>query len=207
MRAMLWMGSGVVALAVVVGAGRLWAESEEKPAKPAPRTRVALLNLTYVIKNYDKYKHFQEELRKVVKPSQQKMEELHAREEKLRKEMRQADLSQTKKENIESKVKSLQRRLEDIYAEGKVVVAKKSDVAMKTLYLDVVHAAQAYTKAHDFDLLLHYNDATSEEEMNCVQNITRKLNTGGLTPVYAVPGIDISKGVTDLLNQDKGAAQ
>ncbi len=77
MRAMFWMGSVVVALAVVIGAGRLWAENkEEKPAKAAkaeaPRTRIALINLSYVIRNYKKYTKFQEDLKTTMKPFQER---------------------------------------------------------------------------------------------------------------------------------------
>src|SRR5581483_8728783 len=82
MRAVLWMGSVVVASVVVIGASRLWAESKEK--KPASRTRIGLVNLTYVIKNYDKYKEFQLEVKKFVEPFQERDAELRSQLEELR---------------------------------------------------------------------------------------------------------------------------
>ncbi len=47
MRAMSCAVSLVMALAALIGAGRLWADNKDEwPAKAAPRTRVALVNLT-----------------------------------------------------------------------------------------------------------------------------------------------------------------
>ena len=59
--------------------------------QPTPaRTRIALLNLTYVIKNYDKYKHFQEEIKGIVEPFQTKDADLRHQLEELRKKVEAA---------------------------------------------------------------------------------------------------------------------
>jgi Skp family chaperone for outer membrane proteins len=205
MRAMLWMGSGVVALAVVVGAGRLWAESkEQKPAKAAkvqaPRTRIALINLTYVIKNYKKYTEFQEDIKTVIAPYQERDKKLRAKVEKLKQRKPDSTLVPAKAEDVESALKKLNREKEILDEKAKKAIGKKSDETMKILYLDVVQAAQRYAAAHDFDLVLHYNDATNEEDYVSVPNIARKLNTGALMPVFAAPGMDVSKEVVALLN-------
>src|SRR5205823_1731107 len=45
--------AGVLILGVAVYAGsRLWAQNTSGAARPAPTTRIALINLPYVIKNY-----------------------------------------------------------------------------------------------------------------------------------------------------------
>lgn len=72
----------VVTVAIVVGASRLWAENKGK--KPAPRTRIGLFNLAYVVKNYDKYKQFQEETKGIIEPFQKRDAKLRARLEQLR---------------------------------------------------------------------------------------------------------------------------
>src|SRR6185437_14226636 len=106
MRAMLWMGSVVVALAVVIGAGRLWAENkEQKPAKAAktemPRTRIAIVNLTFVIKNYDKYKTFQEDLKKAVEPFQERERKLRAKADKLKQRKQSSTILPANAEDID----------------------------------------------------------------------------------------------------------
>jgi len=203
-------GSLVLILAALIGAGRLWAESkEQKLAKPVPRTRVALLNLTAVIKNYDKYKYFQEEIKKVVDPFLRKELHLRQKAEALQKKFEEAAnaAQPISREEYEEQAKELRRKKEDLDTKARKAVGKKNDEAMKALFLDVEEAAKRYAIAHDFDLLLHYNDATTEEDMNCVQNIARKLKTEGFLPIYSAPGIDISKDIIELLNRNKDAAQ
>src|SRR5262249_1696264 len=51
--------AGVLILGGAVYAGsRRWAQKTCGAARPAPTTRIALINLPYVIKNYEKYKSF-----------------------------------------------------------------------------------------------------------------------------------------------------
>jgi len=207
---MLWMGSVVVALAVVIGAGRLWAENkEQKPAKAAktemPRTRIAIVNLTFVIKNYDKYKTFQEDLKKAVEPFQERERKLRAKADKLKQRKQSSTILPANAEDIDGALKTVQREKEDNDEKAKKAIGKKSDKEMKILFLDVEEAAKRYAIAHDFDLVLHYNDATTKEDCESVQNIARKLNTGALMPMYAAPGMDISSALVKLLNQ--GVAQ
>jgi Skp family chaperone for outer membrane proteins len=199
---MLWAGCVVVALAGVVGMGRLWAEGKDKKtAKPAaPKTRVALINLTGVIKNYEKYKNFHKEIEATAKPFQERDKTMRARAEKLAKELQVPDLPAEKKEKIAASLKKLQRQAEDNSAKAKLTLGKKSDTQMKTLYEDVLEAGKRYAAAHDFDLVLHYNDATTQPDRSSVPNIARKLQAGALMPVYVTDGLDITQEITDLLN-------
>lgn len=208
MRAVLWMGGVVVALAAVVGASRLWAESKEK--KPAPRTRIGILNLTYVIKNYDKYKEFQEEIKKYVEPYQKRDAELRQQLKELRSQAEKSSLipakgedrdEKEKKEELDEKAKKIQRKIEENSEKIKKKLAQKSDEEMKIVYLDVANAAQKYARAHDLDLVLHYNDAITEQDFFSAPNIARKLNTGALMPVYSIRSIDISEDVVAILNK------
>lgn len=208
MRSVLWMGGVVVALAAVVGASRLWAESKEK--KPAPRTRIGIINLTYVIKNYDKYKEFQEEIKKYVEPYQKRDAELRQQLKELRSQAEKSSLvpakgedgdEKEKKEELEEKAKKIQRRIEENSEKIKKKLGQKSDEEMKIVYLDVSNAAQEYARSHELDLVLHYNDATTEQDYFSAQNIARKLNTGAFMPVYVKPSMDISKDLASILNQ------
>ncbi len=208
MRAVLWMGSVVVASVVVIGASRLWAESKEK--KPASRTRIGLVNLTYVIKNYDKYKEFQLEVKKFVEPFQERDAELRSQLEELRKKAAKPSLvptagedseEKTKDEALEEKAKKIQREIEDNNAKVKLKMGKRSDDKMKVLYKDVMEATQSYATTHDLDLVLHYNDAITHEDLLSAQNIARKLNTGALMPLYSKEELDISLDLVALLNQ------
>jgi Skp family chaperone for outer membrane proteins len=208
MRAVLWVGSVIVALVAVVGASRLWAESKEK--KPAPRTRIGLVNLKYVVTNYDKYKQFREEMKAVIEPCQKRDAELRSKLEELRKKVENPSLLQTagkdrngksEKEKLEKKVKEIQREIEENKETITKKLGKRSDDQMKVIYKDMMEATQSYATTHDLDLVLHYNDAITHEDFLSAQNIARKLNTGGLMPLYSKEEMDISQDLVAMLNQ------
>jgi Skp family chaperone for outer membrane proteins len=204
-------GGGLVALGVLCYVGSMWAQAQQTSppvqAAAAPRTRIALLNLTFVIKNYEKYVHFQAEIKKTIDPFQGSLMDLHKKAEELRAKFEAAakTAQPMSRDDFDRQAKELQRKKEDLEAEAKMMISKKSDEVMKILYLDVVRAAQGYAQSRDFDLVLHYNDATNEAEYVSVQNIARKLNTGALMPLYAGAGMDISKEVVALLNYNLGS--
>jgi Skp family chaperone for outer membrane proteins len=176
------------------------------PSAPL-RTRIAILNLTYVIKNYDKYKRFQDEIKVFIEPFQKKDTELRQKLEELRKAAgnppRQGQPSQG--EELEKQAREIQRQLEDNAAEIKLKLGKRSDDEMKTVYLDVCTAVQSYARSHDFDLVLHYNDAVTESDFLSPQNIARKLNTGALMPMTFQPSMDISQDIVKILNYNVSA--
>jgi Skp family chaperone for outer membrane proteins len=198
----LFVAGGILALGVLCYVGRLWAQqtpSTGPSAQGAPRTRIALINLTYVVKYYDKYKVYQEEMKGAIQPFQARDKEYRRQAEELAKSVPTPPPAD-KREEIEHKMKEFKRKIEDNDTEAKLAVSKKSDEQMKILYHDVVTAAQSYAVSRDFDLVLHYNDATTEEDFLSTQNIARKLQSGALMPLWAAQGMDISKEVVAMLN-------
>ena len=212
MRAMLWMGGVVVTLAALIGAGHLVAESKEEQP-PVPHTRIALLNLNYVINHYDKFKHFQQELKETMQPFQQKDAQLRKKMEKLRAEAEQfaRDLNkgeangksiQQKKDALEGRARELQRAVEDNSIQARLLLNKKSAEEMKSLFRDVEQAVKRYAPAHHLDVVLQYNEPITPAEYFSTPNMHRKLDCGPLMPLTSTPGIDISKDISDLLNFD-----
>lgn len=192
-----------VSVAVVLGAGRLFADGEEKKAakEPSPLARIALLNLTYVIKNYDKYNDFQREIKNDVEP-------FHKRDKKLKKLIEEAEQQKEKAkgnpkemEAVEEKLKQLKREVEDNQAEVKKSIGKKSDEEMLILFKDVFEAAKHYAAGNGIELVLHYNDAVTDKDFMSPQNIARKFNTDALMPLYAASGLDISREIVKSLNE------
>lgn len=177
------------------------AQNTAKPSTPA-RTRIALLNLTYVIKNYEKYKHFQQEIKGIVEPFHTKDQNLRHQLEELRKN---AEKQPDQRMELQRKAKEIQNKIEDNSMEAKIKLGKRSDDEMKILFLDVYQAVQGYARSHDFELVLHYNDAVTKDDFLSAQNIARKLNTGALMPLYMMDSMDISQDVVRLLNYNVSA--
>lgn len=178
---------------------------DDRPAPSAGRTRIALINLGYVVKHYEKFKTFQQEIKDAVQPFQKRDADMKARGEALAKQLQDPNLEADKKPEIEKKLRQLQRKLEDNNVEAKQLIGKKSDEHTRTLYEDVEKAARRYAAGHGIDLVLQYNEATTDEELHSTANITRKLQAGALIPLHAASGIDVSKQLVEALNDDLNA--
>ena len=98
-------------------------------------------------------------------------------------------------------MKDLQRQAEANSAKSKKVLGAMSDEQMKAIYQDVTDAAKNYAVAHNLDLVLHYNDATTRQDYQSAVNIARRVQTVALMPLYATPGMDISEELVKILNE------
>jgi Skp family chaperone for outer membrane proteins len=200
----VFVAGGTLVLAALVYGSRVG--SQAAPPKPAPRPRIALLNLTYVVKNYKKFETFQHEIKKAIEPYQQRDANLKAKVEAVAKQAQDEDLAEKKKEALSERLKLLQRQVEDNNTAAKKFLSEKGDKTMKVLYEDIQQEATRFAKANDIDLLLHYGDATTKEDLESPENIQRKLQAGALLPLFAAEGLDVSKPIVEALNEKYKAA-
>jgi Skp family chaperone for outer membrane proteins len=199
---------GLVALlGVAVYVGTVWAQNGgPAQARPAPSTRIALLNLSHVIKSYDKFKSFEEELKTVAQPFQKRGEATKGEADKLAAEKAKQETPAQRKDEIDRRLKELQRIWEDNQTELQKVLVKKQEEQLKILYMDVRSVAERHAQAHNFEMVLHYNDHVKPEDYWSAANIARKMQAGALMPMYYVAGLDISQEVINTLNASYKAA-
>jgi Skp family chaperone for outer membrane proteins len=192
---------GAVALAgVVFYVGRLWAQTTT-PARPAePKTRIALLNLSHVIKNYAKFKAYEEEIKTALEPYQKKEEAWRKEAEELTKKAQAPTTSQEEKDRAQKRLTEIQRSVEDNRNEVRKIVTRKQDEGLTILYREVQDVATRIARSQGFEMVLHYNDYTEPKEYWSVQNILRKMQAGALMPLYWEPGLEISQQVVANLN-------
>jgi Skp family chaperone for outer membrane proteins len=186
-----------VAAAAYVG-GRLRAQTGA-PA-PEPRTRIALINLLYVLEKYERGKALNEEMKGLAKPFQDKDLAKVAERDKLVKEAQDPKCTTERREQIEKDVKRLERERQDNKTDYDAAMNKKSDESLKILYMEIQDAATRYAQAHNFDLVLHFNDATTRERYYSGPFIRGKMQPTVCMPLYAAAGMDISQQVVDALN-------
>jgi Skp family chaperone for outer membrane proteins len=199
----------VLALAAVVYAGRIWARPNA-PAAPAASAatppRIALLNLSYVINNYEKIKTYRDEMKSAIEPFSKREATIKKTAEGLLKDAQAPTTPAARKEAIDKELKKLQRDMEDLKNEFNQMIGKKQEQQALIVYADVRNVAQRYAQSHGIDLVLHYNDATEEKEYWSPQNVVRKMQAGALMPLYYSSGMDISAEVLKLLNGSYRAA-
>jgi Skp family chaperone for outer membrane proteins len=173
------------------------------PARPAaaePRTRIALLNLAYVIKNYKKTETFQAEIKAEFKNYEARAQAKRAQMEQLAKHASDPKTTPEQRESDEKTITQLKREIEDINAEAKSTLGKKGDEQMVILYREIQDAAGRYAVAHNFEAVFHYLDATTQQDYYSPNMIVRKLQSPSLMPLYQAPGLDISVEVVMALN-------
>lgn len=199
--------AGVMALGMAIYASnKIWAQAPATGGAATVKTRVGLLNLTYVIKNYNKFKNFQEELKKTMEPFQAKDTSLKAEGDKIAKDAQTPNTTAEKREQIERKLKDIQRAIEDNKVEAQKILVKKNEEQLKIVYMDVRSVVDRYAQAHGFEMVLHYNDAVTQDEYWSPQNILRKMQAGALMPMYIANGLDISANIVSTLNSAAGGA-
>ena len=199
--------AGVLVLGVAAYAGsRLWAQNANGAARPAaPTTRVGLINLPYVIKNYDKYKSFMEQMLKEEKGYATDIKTKKDQQEAKTKAL-QTTVDAAKKEALETEVRNLQRDIEDLAAKARREMNKKGADMMVVVYKEIRDAAWRHAQSNNFDVVMHFADGTTPEEMNSPQSIVPKMQAGGCVPLYWNPGLDISGYVLHALNSSYRAA-
>jgi Skp family chaperone for outer membrane proteins len=191
---------GVLALGVAICVGRLWAQTGARPAAAEPKTKVAVFNLTYVVKNYEKFKAFQEDLKASVTPFQGKDAAYKADADKFAKELQGPNVTQDRREQIEKQLTELKRKIEDNKQEAQKALVKKQESQLVILYGDVRTVVEKVAASRGFEMVLHFNDATTQQEYWAAPNIMRKMQAGALMPMYWSSSLDISVDIVSTLN-------
>jgi Skp family chaperone for outer membrane proteins len=172
-----------------------------QPAVQQATTRIAVLNLSYVVKNYQKYIAFTAQMKKDMAWYEDKAKGKKATLEGLAKDLQKPDLQAPVREKLEKDIKQTQRELEDIGNDGKRYLGQKSDEQLVQLYREVQEVAQRYATARGFEMVLHFNDAlASTPDYYSATNVARKMQAGALMPLYVHPSMDISWQVVQTLN-------
>ena len=206
MKRTLFLLVGVVALGTAIyTSSKLWAQTPA--AVPSgTKTKVGVFNLTYVIKNYTKFKSYQDQLKSKVDPFQLRDTAYKTEGEKLAKDAQQPAANAATRDGIEKRLKELQRLIEDNKAEAQKVLVKEQEAQLVTLYKDIRMVVDKFAVSHGYDLIMHYNDVITAEEYWSPPNIARKMQAGAAMPMYMSGTVDISDYVLTTLNASSGGA-
>jgi Skp family chaperone for outer membrane proteins len=162
-----------------------------------PRSKVGLLNLSYVMKNYTKTIALQNEFKELMQPLVVRQKAKQAQMEALVKEL------QTKpdqRETIEKQLRALKRELEDANNEAQMQLGKKEQELIVVLYKEIQDATGRCALSHGYDVVLHYNDGLTSNDYWNPQNIGSKLQERACLPIFYNKGVEISADVVSVLN-------
>jgi Skp family chaperone for outer membrane proteins len=198
--------AGVATLGVGIYVGSsIWAQQPAaQPARPATapplQTRVAVINVAQVIKNYNKFKMYQEELKGLIKPMNEEVDKLKNDIAARKAVAAKPETSAQQREQLEQDIKTQERLIQDKVEKANKDFSKKSMDQLKTIYRDVENAATVYARANGFEMVLQYNDGADPTETYGPASLQQKLSNQACFPLYRDDRMDLTRVVTDMLN-------
>ena len=167
---------------------------------PIPKTKIAILNLQHVVKNYEKWRLFEEEYKNKYKSYDAEFEKIKKEGLALKEQLTKGPQEGPQAEAIKTRLKALDRQVQDLGDNAKSQLLKLQDDMSIHIYTEVEAAVGAYAKANDIDLVMQFNDGVLQTDKSNPQNIQRKMQTGACMPMYSVDGLDISQTIIIMLN-------
>jgi Skp family chaperone for outer membrane proteins len=186
---------------VVYLGNRLRAQTPAPEVAPA-QTKVGLVNLAQVIQKYEKFKVFQQELKDMAKPFQEKDDGYKKQLEDYAKFISNPTTSAADREKYEGwKVTVTRQREDNLNAFKKQLETKRNEQVVQ-LYREVEEAVQKYAGPNGFHLILQYNDSVNEKDRTSASYLQFKLERSGgaCMPMYMAGGLDITNAIIANLN-------
>jgi Skp family chaperone for outer membrane proteins len=193
-------GMATLGIGVYLGS-QVWAQQRGTAVSSEPlKTKIATVNLTQVLKNYKKFKGFQDEIKGRLEAAKKEFEPLSANLVRLQEKARAAsptEADQIKREYTK-KAQELQDKEEDI---RKAISAREGEISVQ-IFKEVETAVNLFATHNAIELVLYYNDASKDDPANYYNpiNVQRKLTSGPMLPMYIDPRMDITNMVTEMLN-------
>jgi Skp family chaperone for outer membrane proteins len=202
------MGLSALGVGAYVG-GRAWAQGTQpaNPPRVAPlQTRVGLINVGLVIKSYNKFKVYQDQMKREMEPLQKEIEQ--KKQLVTAKQNQAADPKTTvqAREQLEKEVKAIQREIQDKVDDANNRFAKDRVNQLVTIYKDVQAAVTAYARSRGFELVMQYSDSTDPAEKYSAASLQQKLGNMACFPVYHHEQMEITNDVLDMLNRGGSTA-
>ncbi len=197
-------GLGVAAVLVGLYAGGE-ASAQNKATSAAARTRVAIVNIGEVFKNYKKFTKLREDLKQMDQKYVEMLKAKAARLEKLQEEYKAAQTTAQRKEQIESEAKHIKFEMDDIKAKAGKEIGKMQEEQLTMIYREVDSVVREIARAHDYDLVFRYNEDWDKDTYWTSAKVMARLNQP-FWPMYYDPSLEITSQVVTLMNQKFASA-
>jgi len=201
----------ILAAVAALGAGiylasQVWAQNSSsgtvRPATTPPlQSKIYHVNLGQVIKNYNKFKNYQEDLKKFLEPVQKEMDAKKAQLVAKETLMNKPETTQAQRDQLQKEIKVMQREMQDRVDELNSKRSQENVKLLQTIYKDVEDAVAAYARAYAIELVLQYSDPVESTERLSAQYLQQKLANNACFPVFMDPRMNITEPVIQMLNQ------
>jgi Skp family chaperone for outer membrane proteins len=189
----------ILGVAVYLGS-RLWAQTPTQPTQPAP-TRIGIINMVEVVKNYKKAQNIEVEMRRVQADWENKLKPFRDQANALKAKYQSPMTSQQEREQVEKDVRKLQMESQALEDDAKKDMAKRSGDVYKQLYREVEDAVNRFAASNGYAVVFFMNDGTTADDKYSPQNVARKFSLpAAAVPIYVAPQVDITAIISNNLN-------
>lgn len=172
------------------------ATAQDAAAAQAP-TRLGLIDMAYVFKNYDKFKTLRDDLKAEIQGSDQQAKAMATKIKTVQEQMK--TFAEGSPDFVE-KEKELARLATEFETFRKVAqrdfLRKEADI-YKTVYLEVSDAVKLYAQHYKYALIMRFN----REDLEASSNPEEVLQGMNRQVVYYSSRDDITDAVVKYLNQ------
>lgn len=208
-RLVIW--TGLAGLGVTLLGTPVAAQQGQPPPLPAitpatqpprpPQTRIAVMNMLQVLKNYKKFLNMEAEMKNLQNKLQLSMEPYKLSFARLDAERKKPETQPERREQIEREMKKVQMDASMAEEDAKKELMKRSGEAFTTVYRDVEDAVLRYAQMNGYELVLFFNDRVDHDKYHPA-NVQQKLVTpAAMMPIYITPGMDITPHIIESLNR------
>lgn len=187
-----------LALVLVVG-GTASAQGQSQGG-----TRVAVVNIYNIMKNYKKVEMLNESLKQDMAPLEKKMKDAQEQFTAWKKIFEDPKTASKKKEEAQKNMVAYKRYMEDLVLERNKMLMKRGEEQAVQVYREIEDAIKRFSLTNGIHIVFQYYEPLEEDDRYSPRNIRRKLhecsNVGASAPIYIANGIDVSQHVLAILN-------
>ena len=194
----------IAMLAVVVAFGavayfRSGVHAQQAAAPATAGSKVRLINIAKVLRNYNKANALGSEITKIRKDF---IDRVNAKRTQI--EQKKTDLIKSGdaslKDRVEKEITAMQREIQDIDRDAQKTLSTMSNETIVRVYKDIKDVIDRISVANGLELVFCYPDASLPTEENTPAVAQLKLQTPAAMPFYH-RGLDITDYVVDALNR------
>ena len=188
----------VASLGLFVATATLSAQEAAAPSSPSSPHQIALIDMAFIFKNYDKFKDQTASLQKAAEDAEAEAQKMMEQGKQLQQQLQTMQAGSPDYTKLESELIGLKNKLETFrQIEQQKIVRQQADV-YKTIYLEVQDVVRRYATHYDYSLVMRF----SREEVSASTNPQAILQSMNRQVVHYQPQDDITEPILSYLNDN-----
>jgi outer membrane protein len=172
---------------------------EPQATSPARPTRIALVDMAHVFKNYKKFQALRSDLQAEIKNTDAEAAPMTQSIRTLQDELKQLNLGSAKYPEVQKKLASEKQRLEEFRNVTHADFLRSEAQIYRTVYLEVKDVLKKVASERGFDVVMRFDRELILDISNPPELV---LEMNRQTIVYHDPRYDLTDAVLTVLNEE-----